>query len=79
MKSIELLDAVETIQKFLDGQDEKLDWDDFISVPAKSLEVAELQGFCRELPTLYPPINKAEYCSIEGLDQLRKLLGNTLL
>ena len=51
MLSEELRDAVETIRHFLDGTDDKWEWDDFISVPTKSQDVMQLQGFCRELST----------------------------
>lgn len=74
MQSKELSDAINTIQHFLDGEDGKWDWDDFISVPAQTSAVAQLQGFCRELPTLYPPVNTTEYCNSEGLTQLREIL-----
>jgi hypothetical protein len=71
----ELRDAVVAIRHFLDGTGDKWEWDDFISVPAKNQEVARLQGFCQQLPELYPPVNKTDYRSATGLVRLREILA----
>ncbi len=76
MPSDEMRDAVTAIRHFLDGTGDEWEWDDFISVPAKNQDVAKLQGFCRELPTTYPPTKKTEYCSAGGLERLRQILSD---
>lgn len=77
MADEELRDALITIRRFLDGTDEVWDWDDFLSVPAQTTKVAQLQGFCRQLPTAYPPEQKTDYCNALGLQKLREVVIET--
>jgi len=75
MKSSELLDALETVRRFVEGQSlDSWEWGDFLSLPATDQTVRELQGFSLQLAVDYPPIDKTQYCSEEGVRQLRRRL-----
>ena len=72
----ELTDTLETISRFVDGRDDYAwEWDDFLTVPARSEEVKKIQGFCRELPSRFPPIRPVDYCSEPGLAELKEMLS----
>ena len=74
----EMADAVETIYEFLNGTGNMWAWDDFLSVPPRDPRVTVLQGFCRQLRSDFPPMDKHGYCSVAGKDRLRDFLADQL-
>ncbi|MEN6601010.1 MAG: hypothetical protein ABFD86_01245, partial [Bryobacteraceae bacterium] len=74
--SPEMQEALQVVHDFLDDQGDPWEWGDFLSLPTADPNVARLQGFCRELPTLYPPNEKTAYCNERGMERLRSVLND---
>lgn len=70
----EMREALITIRNFLKDGGGSWEWKDFLSVPASDPAVLRLQEFCIDLPFQYPPEEKGEYCSQDGLERLREIL-----
>ncbi len=68
----ELAYCIQTIEDFLAGSGGDWDWDDFISIPIPFAELEAVRGFCLELPTRYPPKDRAHWCNAEGLAALKE-------
>jgi hypothetical protein len=66
-------DVRRIINAFVDGTGGRWDWDDFISVPLKDPELERVRLLAAELPDRFPPGLAGGYCSIEGLQVLRKV------
>ncbi len=72
--TIDMREAIVTIEEFLSGTLSMYTWDDFLSVPPRDPMVTILQGFCRQLRSDYPSTNPLEYCSEAGKARLRRYL-----
>jgi hypothetical protein len=64
--------VVQSIRDFLDGTGGDWDWGDFISLRLDYADLDEVRKFCLGLPYDYPPQNKVEYCSEQGIEALRQ-------
>jgi hypothetical protein len=71
----EMQEAIVTIEEFLNGTGNMWSWDDFLSVPPRDPMVTAMQGFCRQLRTDYPPVDRREYCSEDGKVRLQLYLA----
>ncbi len=59
--------TINLIERFLSGEVDPYEWDDFISVPVKNQKLEELRLICVNLPKNYPPSDTRHYCNSEGL------------
>ena len=66
-------EVVDIIEAFILGTGGDYDWDDFISIRLKDPELEEIRKKCADLPNKYPS-EKKEYCSSEGVIELRNIL-----
>ncbi|PYT30898.1 MAG: hypothetical protein DMG57_06755 [Acidobacteria bacterium] len=63
------------IEDFLNDGGGPHDWDDFISIRIrKNPELEAIRLKCGRLPDLYPPVERGQYCSDEGMEVLRQVL-----
>lgn len=63
----------EYIDNFICGSGGSWDWDDFISIPIENPDLEQIRLRCLAVATSYPSMNKNEYCSADGITELRKL------
>ena len=73
--SSELTESIVTVREFLAGTGGPYDWGELLNLPVKEPEVAELQGFCRQLPQDYPPEDPVDYCSRKGMERLAEFVN----
>ena len=62
------------IRRFVQGNVEPYEWDDFVSIPLKDPELEELRIACVNLPKRFPPSDRRHYCSQAGLENLEALV-----
>lgn len=67
-------EVITEIAKFLSGVGGAHDWDDFISIPIKDRRLDAIRIECSDLRDKYPPGEKRQYCSDEGLERLEEIL-----
>ena len=60
-----------TIADFLEGRGGPYDWDHFISIPLKNPELEKIRKECFDIRIAYPGKKKTEWCSDEGVTELR--------
>ena len=59
------------IERFVDGTAGPFDWDDFLSRAISDPELIRVQEHCREIGRTYPPRDRRQYCSEDGVQALR--------
>jgi hypothetical protein len=75
---VTLAEVARYIDDFLAGSGGRWDWDDFISIPLEDPELEVIRKQCAALPDRYPPTQPRQYCSQEGLAELRRLRATLL-
>lgn len=63
--------AADRIKRFIEGEDELYDWDDFISVPFRDKFLNSISLACAALPDVLKSSNKQEYTNTKGFEILR--------
>lgn len=71
----ERVQIADLVRRFIQGNVESYEWDDFISIPHKDQELEELRVACVRLPKDYPPADRRHYCSQAGLAKLEGLVS----
>ncbi|MDR0533503.1 MAG: hypothetical protein LBH01_06060 [Verrucomicrobiales bacterium] len=71
MKSEQPLFWAELIERFLNKQTSKYEWDDYLHLKTHSQLTEKIRGICGEISFLFPEDKK--YCSNEGEQYLRAL------
>jgi len=61
------------IADFIEGKGGPYDWDDFVTLPLQNPDREKIRKECFEIYHNYPSKKKTEWCSEEGMQQLRKL------
>jgi hypothetical protein len=61
------------IRRFIAGKVHPHEWDDFISMPKRNLELDEIRKICLNIPERFPAENKMHYCSEGGIKMLLHL------
>lgn len=69
-------EVISEITKFLNDKGGAHDWDDFISIPINDKELDAIRIECSDLRENYPPGEKRQFCSDEGLERLKVILRN---
>jgi len=70
-----LEEVVTEITKFLDGTGGAHDWDDFTSIPINDKQLDMIRIECSDLRDKYPPGRERQFCSDQGIERLKILLG----
>lgn len=71
--------VLDNLRKFLDGNSNEWDWDEFISTPLNVSYYDSIRILCRDLPNVFPA-DKASgfYCSEEGWCALKCIYKNLI-
>lgn len=64
------LEAIDLIERFLNGTADEWEWDDFMSVRLSDRAVEDVRKVCASLPARFPSTQRGMYCSPEGLKEL---------
>jgi hypothetical protein len=64
------------IQSFLDDSCGEWEWDDFLHTKLNDPKLEEIQKHCANLPLKFPPTEREHYCGVEGLEILKKIVGD---
>ncbi len=67
-------EVADTLEAFISGSSKDWDWDDFISLRLQDPELDKIQKECAVLPDKYPPKEKGQYCSPEGIEVLKNIV-----
>ena len=67
------LDVADLILRFVDGNSEAHEWDDFVSIRQSDHEIESLRSVCANIPIEFPPNDSLSYCSDAGIRRLRDL------
>lgn len=62
------------VRRFIQGNVQPYEWDDFVSIPLKDPELEQIRIACVNLPKDYPPVDRRHYCSPAGLTKLESML-----
>ena len=68
-------EVAKIIDSFVEGTDGPYDWDDYIHIPSRIPELEQIRKECEAIAKRFPSQIKTEWCSAEGLTEL-KLLAN---
>jgi len=66
-------DLAKRIEDFLEGRGGPHDWDDFTTFPLKNPELEKIRKECFEIGITYRSKKKTEWCTDEGIAELRKI------
>ena len=69
-------EAADAIDRFLRGEGDPYDWDDFTSVTTHDPIVEEARLRCVRIRDEFPPTDPGTYCSQAGLAALRELASS---
>jgi hypothetical protein len=67
-----------TINDFIEGKGGPHDWDNFTTYPLKNPELEKIRKECFEIGIAYPGKKKTEWCSDEGVAELRRIHAQIL-
>lgn len=65
--------VADLIDRFLNGEVNAYEWDDFIGKRAEDSLIEEIRLECMSVPTRFPPGNSHAYCSQDGFNYLKEL------
>ncbi|HEX8170569.1 MAG TPA: hypothetical protein VF824_08515 [Thermoanaerobaculia bacterium] len=66
-------EVADLIERFVSGQSERNEWDDFISVALDDPALDQIRIAAGTIPERYPPDEPRTYCSDEGARHLLEL------
>jgi hypothetical protein len=66
-------DIADLLRRFLRGDVEEWEFDDFISSPSDDKLVEEVRRRVAEIPDKFPPSKSGHYASSEGLSEISSL------
>jgi hypothetical protein len=68
-----LEEIAKTIKNFLDGSGGPYDWDHFVSIPLNTPELEKIRNECFEIRFTYRSTKRNEWCSDDGIAELRRI------
>lgn len=69
----ELLAIADLIERFVDGSIGPWEWDDFISLRGRTMEIEKVRQRVAAVRDDYPPEKSSHWCSAEGVLRLRQI------
>jgi hypothetical protein len=67
-------EVADIIERFINGEEEDYEWDDFTSIPINDPYLEIVRKVCSELPSKFPPTKERTYCSEAGVVYLKNLV-----
>ncbi len=62
------------IENFLERRGSEWDWDEFLTLPIHDPHLDRIRERCRDLPRVFPSLDKKDYCSEAGLLEMRRMV-----
>jgi hypothetical protein len=77
MKKLTTTEAASIIERFIEDRSlDDYEWGDFITSRFEDPTVESVRLQCEAIPSKYPAKNRSEFCSEQGLEEMRVLVSN---